>query len=156
DARRIVLRLTPGRAFGTGEHPTTRMCLELLERHAAPGAGVLDAGTGSGILALAAWLQGCRPVTALDFDPEAIEVAARNARLNGWSAAAGRGLHRVAAAMDALAVKRYPIVLANLTAVTLERLMPDLAARCGRTAILSGILRGEEGSIAGAAAAHGL
>ena len=80
---RIIIRLTPGRAFGTGEHATTRMCLELMESHGTARGSVLDVGTGSGILAIAAWRLGCRPVTALDTDPEAVSVAARNATLNG-------------------------------------------------------------------------
>jgi len=74
---RRVIRLVPGRAFGTGEHATTRMCLELLETRVGPGDRVLDIGTGSGILAIAARIAGAATVTAIDIDPHAVELASR-------------------------------------------------------------------------------
>jgi ribosomal protein L11 methyltransferase len=151
---RTVIRLTPGRAFGTGEHTTTRMCLELLEPHAAEGVSVIDVGTGSGVLAIAAWMLGCRPVTGLDIDAEAVGVAARNARLNGCAGA--QGIRLVAGPLEAIAARPADLVLANLTAATLTRLLPDLARRTRRAAIFSGILLEEEADISGAAAAEGL
>ena len=80
---RTVLRLDPGIAFGTGSHATTRMCLEALERVAAPGKRALDLGCGSGILGIAALLLGCESVQGCDIDPKAPEAALRNAALNG-------------------------------------------------------------------------
>jgi ribosomal protein L11 methyltransferase len=151
---RIPIRLTPGRAFGTGEHATTRMCLELMERLHPAGGSVLDVGTGSGILAIAAWHLGCRPVTALDTDAEAVAVAARNAKRNGC--AGEEGIRLVAGPLESIAREPADAVLANLTAATLERLMPELAARAGRTAIFSGILRDEEERIAALARAERL
>ena len=77
-----VIRLDPGLAFGTGLHPTTRMCLMALQRHLQPGMRVLDVGTGSGILALAAARLGARCVLAVDTDPVAVQVAGRNIAAN--------------------------------------------------------------------------
>ena len=79
----IVLNLDPGMAFGTGLHPTTQLCLRLLEQHARPGQRTLDLGTGSGILAIAAAKLGAGPVIALDNDPIAIEAASANVARNG-------------------------------------------------------------------------
>lgn len=78
-----VIVLDPGQAFGTGDHPTTRMCLELLENSHPAGRRVLDLGCGSGILAIGARLLGASPVEAADIDPLAVEVARHNAELNG-------------------------------------------------------------------------
>lgn len=82
----IVLRLDPGMAFGTGLHASTRLCLLALERLISPGDRVLDVGAGSGILAIAAALQGAGEVRAIDNDPVAVEVARQNAALNGVAA----------------------------------------------------------------------
>jgi len=82
----VVLHLDPGMAFGTGLHPTTQLCLGLLERYVQPGQRVLDLGTGSGILAIAAARLGAGHVLALDNDPVAVAVAAANIARNGVSA----------------------------------------------------------------------
>lgn len=79
----VVITLDPGMAFGTGLHPTTRMCLEALEEHLSYGAKVLDLGTGSGILAIAAAKLGARTVLALDTDPLAVKIAKENVLANG-------------------------------------------------------------------------
>lgn len=79
----LVLELDPGLAFGTGHHPTTEMCLVLLEEIIIPGMGILDLGTGSGILTIAALKLGAGYVTALDVDAIAIRVARKNLRTNG-------------------------------------------------------------------------
>jgi ribosomal protein L11 methyltransferase len=78
----VIIRLDPGMAFGTGLHPTTRLCLQALERSLGPGANVLDLGTGSGILAIAAARLGARRVLALDIEPVAVGVAQENVRRN--------------------------------------------------------------------------
>ncbi|MEF3304608.1 50S ribosomal protein L11 methyltransferase [Paenibacillus sp. GYB003] len=82
-ADEIVLELDPGMAFGTGTHPTTTLCLRALEREVVPGDDVIDVGTGSGVLAIAAAKLGARRVLALDLDPVAVASAEQNARLNG-------------------------------------------------------------------------
>ena len=79
----IVIELDPGMAFGTGLHPTTRMCLQALEEHLEPGARVLDLGTGSGILAIAAAKLGAGSVLALDNDPLAVKAVRANVQSNG-------------------------------------------------------------------------
>jgi ribosomal protein L11 methyltransferase len=79
----IVLRLDPGMAFGTGLHPTTRLCVQFLEQHVRPGASALDLGCGSGILAVAAAQLGASPILALDTDPIAVTATRENAERNG-------------------------------------------------------------------------
>ena len=79
----VVIRLEPGMAFGTGLHPTTRLCLEAIEQRLTPGQAVLDVGTGSGILAIAAAKLGGAPVLAIDADPQAVVIAQQNVVLNG-------------------------------------------------------------------------
>jgi ribosomal protein L11 methyltransferase len=137
----IVLTIDPGQAFGTGTHETTRMCLTLLEEifdgHAGPSPRVLDVGTGTGILGIAAALLGAAFALGIDTDPKAAEVAAENARGNG---VAGRF---VSAGTPLSSVDgRYDIVLANLIAEILVDMEKDLAARCapGGWLVLSGIL----------------
>jgi ribosomal protein L11 methyltransferase len=80
---RQVIEIDPGMAFGTGTHPTTALCVELLERNVRPGDAVLDVGTGSGILLIAAAKLGAGRLTGVDLDPVAVEVAEANLRLNG-------------------------------------------------------------------------
>jgi ribosomal protein L11 methyltransferase len=132
-----VIRLDPGLAFGTGTHPTTRMCLRwIATRDPQVTAGwsrVLDYGCGSGILAIAAALHGGRSVDAVDIDPGAIEATNQNARANGVT------LH--AAAPDA-ASGAYPLVLANILATPLKLLAPLLCGHVqpGGDLVLAGIL----------------
>jgi ribosomal protein L11 methyltransferase len=132
---RIVIRVEPGMAFGTGTHETTRLCLAAIEKHFR-GGSFLDVGTGTGILAIAAAkLAPEARVEACDTDALAVSVAEENARLNG---VAQRIAFRVGTVDD-----RTPsadLVCANLTADVILPLLPALtAATCGRL-ILSGIL----------------
>ena len=116
---RVVLRLDPGIAFGTGSHATTRMCLEALETVAAEGKRVLDLGCGSGILGIAALLLGCETVTGCDIDPKAPEAAERNAALNGFSADRFKACAGDLLADESLRRRLgggYAIVLANIVA----------------------------------------
>ena len=127
------IRLDPGLAFGTGTHPTTRMCLRWIARHASPWPRVLDYGCGSGILAIGAALFGARDIDAVDIDPAAVESTRANARANGVVLDAG---------LPDAAQGAYPLVLANILATPLKLLAPLL---CGHLAdggdlVLAGIL----------------
>ena len=130
-----VIRLDPGMAFGTGTHPTTRMCLGWIARHGdeLASARVLDYGCGSGILAIGAALHGAAEVDAVDIDPAAIATSASNAEANHVELRCG--------APDT-AAGEYPLVLANILATPLKMLAPLL---CGHVAasghlVLAGIL----------------
>lgn len=82
----LVIELDPGMAFGTGLHPTTRLCVAALEEHVQPGDSVLDLGTGSGVLAIAAAKLGATDILATDIDPIAVRTAIENAQINGYEA----------------------------------------------------------------------
>jgi ribosomal protein L11 methyltransferase len=136
----LIIELDPGMAFGTGTHPTTRLCLEALERHlpsTGPMRSVLDVGTGSGVLAIAAALLGAAPITAVDIDPIAIDVARHNASQNGI----GERIICSTTPLDELPGS-YDLILANILAEDLVRMRHQLAARVANngTLILSGIL----------------
>jgi ribosomal protein L11 methyltransferase len=153
---RHPIRVRFGQAFGTGEHASTRLCLRLLEKHLAPtGARVADLGTGSGILAMAARLLGADNVIAFDDDAVALDVARVNLRDNGLQ----RRVRLVRA--DAATARDhgpFDLLLVNIGAVTIERMIPDLAAALlpGGRAILAGILVDDELALEGAAEASGL
>ena len=130
-----TIRLDPGMAFGTGTHPTTRMCLGWIAAHeaAVAGARVLDYGCGSGILAIGAAMHGASEVDAVDIDPAAITTSAQNAAANGVVLRPGT---------PELAAGEYPVVLANILATPLKMLAPLLCAHvaAGGHLVLAGIL----------------
>ena len=135
------LRLDPGLAFGTGSHPTTRLCLRWLRETIAGGESVLDYGCGSGILAIGAARLGAGQVTGVDVDPQALRASESNARLNGVAAAFF--------APDALPAGRFARVVANILANPLIVLAPAISACVaarGRLA-LSGILAPQARSV---------
>jgi ribosomal protein L11 methyltransferase len=134
-ADKIVIRINPGMAFGTGTHETTRLCLKAIEKHFR-GGSFLDVGTGTGILAIAAAkMFPAARTNACDTDPEAIEIAKDNARLNN---VADQIEFRTGSVNEQTA--SADLVCANLTAPVIGELLPQLlAATCGRL-ILSGIL----------------
>lgn len=145
----IVLRLDPGMAFGTGGHETTRLCLALLERimdemPITLTPAVLDLGTGSGILAMAAVQLGAGHVCAVDIDPQAIEVALENLALNGLAEA----VECSTTPLESL-TGSYDVILANILAEELVRLAPHLVDRLaqGGMLVLSGILAEKEGLV---------
>jgi ribosomal protein L11 methyltransferase len=150
----VVIRLDPGLAFGTGTHPTTRMCLRWLARQAAAAAGgwasVLDYGCGSGILAIAAAKLGAGRVHAVDIDPAAVRATLDNAARNGVALRAGLP--------DApgLADGRHALVLANILATPLKLLAPMLTARvaAGGWLVMAGILERQADELRAAYAPH--
>jgi ribosomal protein L11 methyltransferase len=135
DNSRIVIRIEPGMAFGTGTHETTRLCLGAIEKYFA-GGSFLDVGTGTGILAIAAAkLFPEAQVEACDIDAEALAIAIENARLNG---VAERITFRVGTVAETTA--SADLVCANLTADVIASMLPSLiSVTCGHL-ILSGIL----------------
>jgi ribosomal protein L11 methyltransferase len=142
DAVNIVL--DPGVAFGTGAHPTTRLCLEWLRAYVTAGDRVLDYGCGSGILAIAAAKLGASRVTGTDVDPQALVASAGNARANGVFA--------TFVAPDGIGPEAFDVVVANILAGPLVLLAPLLAARTrpgGRIA-LAGILDAQAAAVADA------
>jgi ribosomal protein L11 methyltransferase len=142
----LVIQIDPGMAFGTGAHPTTRMCLESMERICFNENGgklppaLLDVGTGSGVLSIGAALMGATKITAVDIDPEAVRVTLENLALNGitFVEASTTPLEQI---KDC-----YDIVVANILAEELVRLSGELVARVnpGGWLILSGILTEKE------------
>jgi ribosomal protein L11 methyltransferase len=142
----ILLRVDPGRAFGTGTHESTRLCLLSLAALAdrAPLGRVADIGTGSGILAVAAARLGAHQVVALDSDVEAVHAAATLARLNGVDVALLAG-----DAGTCLRGASFDLVLANLSAPLLSSHAGDLARLCRRGAriVLAGLLASETGDV---------
>jgi ribosomal protein L11 methyltransferase len=138
DAAPHTVRLIDAEAFGTGLHPTTALCLEALE-DILPGASpdsVLDVGTGSGVLALAALMQGVRHAVGIDIDDAALRVAAENARING----AGDRLQLLRGG-PAEVTGSWPLILANVLAAPLIEMAPTLVRRVGHHGqlVLSGI-----------------
>jgi len=152
-----VVIVQPSMGFGTGHHASTRRCLQLLQQDLIPGCSVLDVGTGSGVLAIAAWRLGATRVVAVDVDPAALASAAENIELNGAGAAveiraldAGRDANLLTAVFD--------LVTANLTGAMIERLAATLAGwvRPHGALVASGFQSDEEPSVVNALAAAGL
>jgi ribosomal protein L11 methyltransferase len=153
----LVIWLDPGMAFGNAEHGTTRGCLRLLDATLLPGERVLDVGTGSGVLAIAAALLGASEVIALEGDPIACEVALENLARNG--VAERVSVRHAWADVDALArMGPFHGVTANIEGSTLRALLPGLG-RCvvpGGWIILSGLLPAEAADLQDLARALGL
>ncbi len=151
----VVLDLDPGMAFGTGIHPTTRLCLALLERHVKPGTRVLDLGTGSGILAIAAAKLGAGSVRALDIDAVAARVASENATRNDVTGAV-RVEHGDLSLVEA--DEAFELILANINLRVIGATLPGLAGHLAvdGVAVCSGVLREQEAALRAAVASAGL
>ena len=154
-AERIALRLTPGRAFGTGEHATTALCVELLEHGVRPGSRWLDLGCGTGILALAAYHLGAAEVDALDDDPEAVAVARRVLVENGVPE---RRVRATLGSLDAVAARSFDGIAANLALPFFLAHAAGIAERLeqGGLLIASGFLEPDVPELVRALAAAGL
>ena len=154
-AGRVPLYLDPGLIFGTGAHPSTRMCLEALEPLAPKAEKVLDLGCGSGILAIAALLLGAKTALGCDIDPAAPRIAGENAALNGvedrltvlaGDATSDKTLR------EAIGGPEYDLVFLNIVADVILLLLPDIPRwlKPGGTLIISGVIDGREEEIAAA------
>ncbi len=132
----LNLRLDPGLAFGSGTHPSTRLCLEWIDRHDLRGMSVVDYGCGSGVLAVAAAMKGAAKVTCVDIDPQALLATRENAAANSVG-------HLVdPLPPDSYAVKGADVMLANILSGTLIELAPVLgeSVRRGGWLVLAGVL----------------
>ena len=132
---RIVILLDPGQAFGTGDHPTTRLCLRLMETHVTQASDVLDLGCGSGVLAIAASKLGAKSVSASDIDPTAVGVTDLNAQLNQVTV-------EVKLADGFADDRKWDVVVSNIISATLIRLSGEAYSRVanGGKWIVSGII----------------
>jgi ribosomal protein L11 methyltransferase len=138
DPDALILELDPGLAFGTGSHPTTRLCMEWLEQNAPANKTVLDYGCGSGILAMVAKKLAATEVLGVDIDPQAVESAHYNGQRNGCDIAWYLPDDFIAAHAN----RRFDVVLANILSSPLKLLAPMLAGRvaAGGSLVLSGVL----------------
>lgn len=152
-ASEAVIEIDPGMAFGTGQHPTTRLCLRALESAVRPGMRVLDVGCGTGILAIAAAKLGASSVLALDIDPQAAQAASRNVAANGVGAVVDVREGTLEGGAGG-----FHLIVANIGALTLERLAPAVARSLvpSGVAILSGFLQDAVQGLARAYEAAGL
>jgi ribosomal protein L11 methyltransferase len=151
--QRIPIRIEPGMAFGTGTHPTTQLCLEIMEALIRPGEAVIDIGSGSGILSIAALKLGASQALGVDIDPDTMASARQNAANNQVTAGLELGIGSVAEILSgAFSIRQAPLVLANILAPVLIRLLDEglmeLVSPAGDL-VLSGILeeqwQGREG-----------
>ena len=143
----VMVTLDPGMAFGTGYHPTTRMCLTFLEKLVRPGIRMLDLGTGSGILTIAAVRLGAGPTLGLDIDPTAIRVARSNCRVNGLGRTAR--LVRGTLPHESAPAHTFDLVVANISARVIQEKACHVweAMRPQGTLVASGIIRRQAGEV---------
>ncbi|MEG0766964.1 MAG: 50S ribosomal protein L11 methyltransferase, partial [Clostridia bacterium] len=148
-----VMEIDPGMAFGTGTHETTAMCLTLVERYMRPDMTVLDVGTGSGILSIAAALLGARRVLAVDLDPTAVRVARENIEHNHLAQVVEAREGDLLAGVDI----RADLVVANIIANVIILLSPAVGAHLkpGGVFLCSGIIREREQDVRDALQAAG-
>jgi len=159
---RIPIRMDPGMAFGTGTHPTTQLCLELIEdivQRPQEISHVIDIGCGSGILSVAALKLGAQRALGVDVDPQAVKVSRENAQLNRVSEGCEWGIGSVIEVKRGdFSIRQAPLVLANILAPIIIRLfedgLGDLVIADGRL-ILSGILDRQMDEVLAVAKKHG-
>jgi ribosomal protein L11 methyltransferase len=160
DGKRIAVKIDPSMAFGTGTHPTTQLCMEVLEKTVQPGEPVIDVGCGSGILSIAAVKLGASRALAVDIDNAAIVSTKENGEANGVLEKIETGLGSVAEIRAGrFSFQHAPLVLANILAPIIIRLFGDGLAdlvQPGGQLILSGILADQAQGVIDAAEARGL
>ncbi len=149
----LIIELDPGMAFGTGTHETTSMCLEMLEKHLAPGMRVMDVGTGSGILAIAAAKLGAGETLAIDIDPDAVKVAKENVAHNH----ASDSVRVVRGDLCKSEAMPCELAVANIVADAICMLAGPLTKHLlpGGLLVCSGIIREREADVLAAAQAAG-
>ena len=159
---RIPVILDPGLTFGTGAHPSTQMCMEFMEELVQPGMEVIDLGSGSGILSIAALRLGAKTAIGVDIDPKAEDIARENARYNDFGPdrfdAVTGNVTEDAALMDRLSKKHYDLVFVNIVADVIIGLAPVLPHFLDENTrvICSGILDVREAEVHAALKAAGL
>ena len=139
-ADELVIHLDPGMAFGTGTHPTTAMCLQLMDEYFTQGMHFLDVGTGSGILMIAAAKLGATVLSGIDTDPVAIDVAAKNLEKNQIPPDC---FNLSCTTLDQMPVQTFDCITANIIAQVIVDILPDICMRMTHTSItfLSGIIQ---------------
>ncbi|MBL8047773.1 MAG: 50S ribosomal protein L11 methyltransferase [Chthonomonas sp.] len=149
----LEIVLDPGQAFGTGDHPTTRMCLELMERAALPGERVADIGCGSGILSVGAMLLGAQSCVGVDVERASVEASRENAERNGVECTFFEGMGFQPLGDDG----PYDVVLSNIISAALITLAPHLPVWTtnGARWIMSGIIQANWPDVRAAAERHG-
>lgn len=159
----IVVELDPGMAFGTGLHPSTRLCIAALEESVRPGDAVLDVGTGSGVLAIVAYQLGATEILATDIDPIAVTVAQENAAHNHVPLHRYPGIMVAQGSVPEQAANRFDIIVANILAEVLVKLLdgaysyPPLTEplKPGGVLILAGIIEERASMVVEAVQRHG-
>ncbi len=160
----LLVELDPGMAFGTGLHPSTRLCVTALEDYVQPGDRVLDVGTGSGVLTIVAAKLGAQAVVATDIDPIAVQVAAENVALNGLTLAPAGPIDVRKESVPSGMAGRFQVIVANILAEVLVGLFEGRYGNVplaeplapGGYLILAGIIEEKEDMVAVAAAQQGL
>jgi ribosomal protein L11 methyltransferase len=160
DQSRLAVRIDPSMAFGTGTHPTTQLCMEMVEKYTRPGQPVIDVGCGSGILSIGALKLGASHALAVDIDAAAVRSTRENAETNGVSEQLETGQGSVPEILQGrFSLRSSPLVLANILAPVIIRLFGDGLANLitdDGLMVLSGILDEQAGGVEESARQHGL
>ncbi|MCK5349117.1 MAG: 50S ribosomal protein L11 methyltransferase [Desulfobacula sp.] len=151
----IIIHLDPGMAFGTGTHPTTAMCIQMIETYLKPGSTFLDVGTGSGILMIAAAKLGAKRITGIDTDEVAIKVAQQNLAKNNIDPDI---CELLCTTLDKTDRAPYNFIAANIIAQVIVDILPEISIRMtpDTTIVLSGIIKERKSNVLAALEAHHL
>jgi ribosomal protein L11 methyltransferase len=160
DPSRVAVKIDPSMAFGTGTHPSTQLCLELIEQYLRPGEDVIDVGCGSGILSIAALKLGARHALGVDIDSASVRSTRENSAVNAVAGHMETGLGSVGEILAGqFSLRQASFVLANILAPVIIRLFEDGLADLvspGGKIVLAGILEEQAASVRRAGEAHGL